>query len=60
MRNEAEMSPKHKGKKFTKDKKLIEDLIDVLILEQRQDEPSLPLDEYLAELKIKNRQSQIL
>ncbi len=54
------MSPKHKGKKSIKDKRFIEDLIDVAILEQRQDEPSRSLDEYLAESKIRNRQSQIL
>lgn len=34
--------------KLLRDKEFVEDLIDIVILEQRQKEPSRPLDEYLA------------
>lgn len=35
--------------RLLRDKEFIEDLIDIVILEQRQDEPSRSLDEYLAD-----------
>ena len=35
--------------RFLKDKEFVEDLIDVSILEQRRNEPSRPLEDYLAE-----------
>lgn len=35
--------------KLLNDREFIEDLIDIFILEQRKDEPSRPLDEYLAD-----------
>ena len=37
--------------KMFKDKKLIHDLFDIFILQQRAKEPSRTLDEYLAEKK---------
>ncbi len=46
--------------RLLRDEEFMEDLIDIVILEERQNEPSRSLDEYLAESKIKNRQSQIL
>lgn len=39
--------------KLLKDREFMEDLIDIVILEQRKDEPSRPLDEYLAERRKK-------
>lgn len=41
--------------KLLRDKEFLEDLIDIVILEQRQDEPSRSLDEYLAARKKKSR-----
>ena len=35
--------------RLLRDEEFMEDLIDLVILEQRQDEPSRSLDEYLAE-----------
>jgi hypothetical protein len=35
-------------KRLLGDKEFVEDLIDIVILEQRQNEPSISLDEYLA------------
>ena len=35
------------------DKEFMEDLVDLVILEQRQDEPSRSLDEYLADRRKK-------
>ena len=35
--------------RLIKDKEFMEDLIDIVILEQRRKEPSRPLDEYLAD-----------
>lgn len=43
-----------------RDEESMEDLIDIAILEKRQNEPSRSLDRYLAESKIKNRKSKIL
>ncbi len=34
--------------RLLRDKEFMEDLIDIAIIEQRQKEPSRPLDEYLA------------
>jgi len=39
--------------KLLKDKEFMEDLIDIVIIEQRRKEPSRSLDEYLAERKRK-------
>jgi hypothetical protein len=39
--------------KLLKDKEFIEDLIDIVIIEQRSKEPSRSLDEYLADRKRK-------
>lgn len=41
--------------KLLRDREFVEDLIDVVILEQRQKEPSRPLDEYLADRRKKER-----
>lgn len=41
--------------KLLRDREFAEDLIDVVILEQRQKEPSRPLDEYLADRRKKGR-----
>ncbi|MFC1717457.1 hypothetical protein ACFL6S_27600 [Candidatus Poribacteria bacterium] len=46
--------------RLLRDEEFMEDLIDIVILEERQNEPSRSLDKYLAESEIKNRQSQIL
>ncbi len=35
--------------RLLKDKEFMEDLIDIIILEQRQGEPTRPLDAYLAQ-----------
>jgi len=40
-------------KRLLKDTEFMEDLIDIAILEQRRDEPSRPLEDYLAERKRK-------
>jgi hypothetical protein len=40
--------------RMLKDKEFMEDLIDVVILEQRRKEPSRSLDEYLKERKKKS------
>lgn len=37
--------------RLLKDKEFMEDLIDIAILRQRREEPSRPLEEYLAERK---------
>jgi len=37
--------------RLLKDKEFKEDLIDIAIIEQRREEPSRPLEEYLAERK---------
>jgi len=37
--------------RLLKEKEFMEDLIDIVILEQRRDEPSRPLEDYLAEKK---------
>ena len=37
--------------RLLKEKEFMEDLIDIVILEQRRNEPSRPLDDYLAEKK---------
>ncbi|MDA8215011.1 MAG: hypothetical protein M0Z64_07020 [Nitrospiraceae bacterium] len=39
--------------KLLKDKEFMEDLIDIVIIEQRRKEPSRSLDEYIAERKRK-------
>lgn len=39
--------------KMLKDKEFVEDLIDIVIIEQRSKEPSRSLDEYLADRKRK-------
>lgn len=39
--------------KLLHDKEFMEDLIDIVILEQRKKEPSRPLDEYLADRRKK-------
>lgn len=39
--------------KLLRDREFLEDLIDIVILEQRQKEPSRPLDEYLADRRKK-------
>lgn len=41
--------------KLLRDREFVEDLIDVVILEQRQKEPSRPLDEYLTDRRKKRR-----
>ena len=41
--------------KLLKDKEFMEDLVDIVILEQRSKEPSRSLDEYLAEKRKKGR-----
>jgi len=41
--------------KLLEDKEFMEDLIDIVILEQRRREPSIPLKEYLAKRKSKKR-----
>lgn len=40
--------------KLLKDREFMEDLIDIVILEQRQNEPSRSLDEYLADRSTKS------
>ncbi|MCD6420255.1 MAG: hypothetical protein J7L41_06035 [Synergistetes bacterium] len=37
--------------RLLKDAEFMEDLIDIAILEQRREEPSRPLEDYLAEIK---------
>ncbi len=37
--------------RLLKDVEFMEDLIDIAILEQRREEPSRPLEDYLAEIK---------
>ena len=37
--------------KLLEDREFVEDLLDIAIIEQRQSEPSRPLEEYLAEKK---------
>ncbi len=37
--------------KLLQDREFVEDLLDIAIIEQRQSEPSRPLEEYLAEKK---------
>jgi len=39
--------------KLLHDKEFMEDLVDIVILEQRKKEPSRPLDEYLADRRKK-------
>jgi len=41
--------------KMLNDKEFVEDLIDIVIIEQRRKEPSRSLDEYLADRKRKSR-----
>ena len=41
--------------RLLKDREFMEDLIDIVILEQRAKEPSRSLDEYLAERRKKGR-----
>jgi len=41
--------------KLLKDREFMEDLVDIVILEQRSKEPSRSLDEYLAERRKKGR-----
>jgi len=41
--------------KILKDKEFMEDLIDIVIIEQRRKEPSRSLDEYLAERRRKGK-----
>ncbi len=38
--------------RLLRDEEFMEDLIDLVILEQRQNEPSRPLDEYLADHRL--------
>jgi hypothetical protein len=40
--------------KLLKDKEFVEDLTDIVIMEQRRNEPSRSLDEYLADKKRKS------
>lgn len=50
------LSKKERGavvEKLLQDKDFMEDLIDIVIIEQRQEEPSRSLDEYLADRKKK-------
>ena len=42
--------------KLLKDKEFMEDLIDIVIIEQRRKEPSRSLDDYLADRKRKGKQ----
>ena len=42
--------------KLLKDKEFMEDLIDIVIIEQRRKEPSRRLDDYLADRKRKGKQ----
>ena len=37
--------------KLLQDREFVEDLLDIAVIEQRQSEPSRPLEEYLAERK---------
>ena len=37
--------------KLLQDREFVEDLLDIALIEQRQSEPSRPLEEYLAENK---------
>jgi len=37
--------------RLVRDEQFMEDLIDIVILEQRKDEPSRPLEDYLADKK---------
>ena len=37
--------------RLVRDEKFREDLVDIVILEQRKDEPSRPLEDYLADKK---------
>ena len=39
--------------KLLSDKEFMEDLIDIVIIEQRKEEPSRPLEEYLADRRKK-------
>lgn len=39
--------------KLLRDREFMEDLVDIVILEQRKKEPSRPLDEYLADRRKK-------
>jgi hypothetical protein len=50
------LSRREKGavvEKLLKDREFMEDLIDIVILEQRRKEPSRPLEEYLADKRKK-------
>ena len=42
-------------KKLLRDKEFMEDLVDIVVFDQRQKEPSRPLDKYLADRRKKER-----